>query len=433
MTPGLSYRFVTGLLAGSLLIFPIHAQRSGGSTGGNAGSTGGGTTGAGTGTGPGSTTGGLPAGNIGTTTPNNGTPNNNNNSPTLNTLIFLTGRVVMDDGSPLPGPITIERVCNGVTHAEGYTDSKGNFGIQLGNEQGVFQDATDGVGGGSGIRNMGGGATGQTGATGGMNGSLGSNATDRLLNNCELRARLGGYRSQSIILAGRRPMDNPDVGTILLHRERPGEGSTISVTTLQAPKDARKAFEKGLEYAKKNKLGEARVEYEKAVQIDQKFAAAWCELGKMQAGAEDYDMARGSFRMAIQSDPKFAAPYLELSIIALEQKKWQEVADLSDTASQLDPFDYPQAFLFNAAAHYNLRETDAAEKSVKEAERLDSRHQYPQVAHLYGLILMQKHDYAAAAEHLREYLRLYPGAEDAASVKTELQKLDQVLAQNTAK
>jgi tetratricopeptide (TPR) repeat protein len=334
----------------------------------------------------------------------------------------------MDDGSPLPGPVTIERVCNGVTHAEGYTDTKGNFGIQLGNEQGVFQDATDGIGGGSGTSGLPGVPRTQSGLGGGS--IMGQSATDRLLSNCELRGRLGGYWSQSIILAGRRPMDNPDIGTILLHRETPGEGSTISITTLQAPKDARKAYEKGLEYIKKNKFAEARTEYEKAVQIDQKFAAAWCELGKMQAGAEDLDMARGSFRMAIQSDPKFPVPYVELSIIAVEQKKWQEVSDLTASAIKLDPFDYPQVFLFNAAAHYNLRETDSAEKSVMEAERLDSRHQYPQIAHLYGLILAQKQDYAGAVTHLRDYFKMYPGASDAAAVRTELQRYDQALAQN---
>jgi tetratricopeptide (TPR) repeat protein len=332
--------------------------------------------------------------------------------------------VAVDDGSPLPGPATIERVCNGVTHTEGYTDTKGNFGIQLGNEQGVFQDATDGVGGG-GMSGMSGGQSGMS--SGGAN--AGQSSQERLLSNCELRGRLGGYRSQSIILAGRRVMDDPEVGTILLHRETPGEGSTISITTLQAPKDARKAFEKGLEYTKKNKYADARTEYEKAVQIDQKFAAAWCELGKMQAGAEDFDMARGSFRMAIQSDPKFPVAYMELSKIAVEQKKWQEVSDLTATAIKLDAFDYPQAFLFNAAAHYNLRETDAAEKSVMEAERLDSRHQYPQIGHLYGLILAQKQDYAGAATRLRDYLKQFPGATDAGDARTQLQKLDQALAQ----
>jgi tetratricopeptide (TPR) repeat protein len=389
----------------------------------------------GTGTTTGTSTGaGSAAGSTatrpGTTTvpnPSTGTNPNNPNNTTITSPIFLSGRVVVDDGSPLPGPVTIERVCNGVTHAEGYTDTKGSFGIQLGNEQGVFQDATDGLGGG------GGGGMGMSGGTLGNSGpasGLSQSSAERLLNNCELRARLGGYRSQSIMLAGRRPMDDPDIGTILLHREKAGEGGAISITTLQAPKDARKAFEKGLDYTKKNKLAEARTEYEKAVQIYQKFAAAWCELGKMQAGAGDFDMARGSFRMAIQSDPKFAAPYLELSIIALEQKKWQEVSDLTATATKLDPFDYPQAFLFNAAAHYNLRETAEAEKSVKEAERLDTRRQYPQIGHLYGLILAQKQDYAGAAARLRDYLKTYPGSTDAQSVRTELQKLDAVLAQN---
>jgi regulator of sirC expression with transglutaminase-like and TPR domain len=76
-----------------------------------------------------------------------------------------------------------------------------------------------------------------------------------------------------------------------------------------------------------------------------------------------------------------------------------------------------------------LRETEAAEKSVREAERLDTQRHYPQITHLYGLILVQKHDYEGAAAHLRDYLRLYPGASDAAAAKTELQKLDQVLAQ----
>lgn len=418
MTPRNFARSATGVVACGLLVFPAFAQRAGT-----------GTTSTGSGSGAGSTTGtiGSRAGTTGTTGTATGTPTANG-SP-ISAPVFLSGRVAIDDGSALPGPVTIERVCNGVSHAEGYADAGGNFGIQLGNEQGVFQDATDGIGAAGNMSGLPGNSNGQSGTPGGFNSGIGQGTGDRLLMNCELRARLGGYRSQSIMLAGRTPMDDPGLGTILLHREAAGEGSTISVTTLEAPKDARKAYDKGLEYIKKKKFTEARTEFEKTVQIDQKFAAAWCELGKMQAGAEDFDMARGSFKMAIQSDPKFAMPYLELSVIALDRKKWQEVADLTETAIKLDSFDYPQAFLFNAAAHYNLRETEAAEQSVKEAERLDTRRQYPQIAHLYGLILAQKRDYEGAAAHLRDYLKIFPGAADAPSVRTELQKLDQAVAQ----
>ena len=61
---------------------------------------------------------------------------------------------------------------------------------------------------------------------------------------CDLRARLAGFRSQSVSLANRRPMDPPDIGTILLHRLSPTEGTTlISAVSLAAPKDAKKAYQ----------------------------------------------------------------------------------------------------------------------------------------------------------------------------------------------
>jgi Tfp pilus assembly protein PilF len=344
--------------------------------------------------------------------------------------IYLTGRVAIDDGSALPGPVTIERVCNGATHTEGYTDMKGTFGIQFGNEAGVFQDATDapsrssmsGVGPG-----MGGGSGGALGSSGGGSSMGAGGSQDRMLMNCELRAKLPGFRSQSIMLAGRRPMDDPDLGTILMHRDAPGEGgSTVSATTLNAPKAARKAFDKGQELLKKNKPADAREEFEKAVQIDQAYAAAWCELGKLQAEFGDADMARGSFRVAMKSDPKFVNPYLELSMLSLNDKKWQETADLTDQVLKLDPFDYPQAYLFNAAAKYNMHEVDAAEKSIKEADRLDTRHQYPEVAHLYGAVLQYKKDYAGAVLQYRAYLKMAPNADDAPTVRKQLETLDKL-------
>jgi len=408
--------FVTAALVTTALILaalPAFAQKVGSTTGTGTGTT------TGT-TGIGNTT---TAPTLGTTGITGSTGANVPKTTTAPNPIYLTGRVAIDDGSELPGPVTIERVCGGSTHTEGYTDMKGTFGIQLGNESGVFQDAADSPS----RSTMGGGQTlgsGSSGALGPSGGGMGSQ--DRMLENCELRAKLPGFRSQSIILAGRRPMDNPDLGTILMHREAPGEGSTVSVTTLNAPKPARKAFEKGQELLKKNKLGDAREEFEKAVQIDQAFAAAWLELGKLQAEAGDPDMARGSFRVAMKSDPKFVNPYLELSALALNDRKWQEAADLTDQALKLDAFDYPQAYLFNAAAKYNMQEFDAAEKSIIEADRLDARHQYPEVAHLYGAVLQHKKDYAGAVAQYHAYLKMSPNADDAAAVKKQLEMLDKL-------
>jgi tetratricopeptide (TPR) repeat protein len=403
--------------------------------GGPTGPPGGGAPGGGTAPGPGSTTGSA-AGNIPgrtniPTQPSPTTQPNPNMQP--QTPIFISGRVMLEDGGELPGQVTIERVCSGNPHAEAYTDAKGYFSFQLGGgfQNGVMQDASESSGWDAGS-GMGGGSApmGRPGMGGmGAGGSGGNSYYNRYMN-CELRARLAGYRSQVVLLANRQPLDNPDIGVILLHRENQSEeGSTISAISAAAPKNAHKAFQKGQEAEKKKKVDEAAKEYEKAVALYPKYASAWFQLGIIQADQKQTDAARKSFEAAVQADPKYVQPYLELSVLALREQKWQDVAATSQRAAKLDPFDYPQAFLFNAVANYNLKNVDAAEKSAREAERLDTRHQFPQASHLLGVILAQRHDYTGAADKLRNYLKFAPNAADASTVRSQLEQIDKMTAQ----
>ena len=124
---------------------------------------------------------------------------------------------MMEDGTPPPGLVTIETVCNRSAHSEGYTDSRGYFAIELGARNGVIQDASETTSRG---RWNASGMTG-TSATTGPPGS--PQSSERKYMGCDLQAKLGGYRSQTVPLAGRRPMDDPNVGTILLHRNGPAE------------------------------------------------------------------------------------------------------------------------------------------------------------------------------------------------------------------
>jgi len=247
---------------------------------------------------------------------------------------------------------------------------------------------------------------------------------------CELRARLVGYRSQVVSLAMRRPLDSPDVGIILLHRLSPNEGGTVSAISLAAPKDAKKAYDKGLDLIKKKKADEALKNFEKAVEIYPKYAMAWYELGRLRLAAGDKDTARGSFEYAIKADPKYVAPYMELAVLEVQAQKWQEVANITETAVKLDPFDYPQAHFFNAVANYNLKNTEAAEKSALQAERLDTRHAMPQNLHLLGILLAQRQDYKGAAERFRTYLKFAPPTADLSTVKSQLDQMEKFVAQN---
>lgn len=385
-----------------------------------------------------------PAGGTTTTSPTTGVPgrsttptistipNTNTNTqqqqPQINRPIFINGRVMLEDGTEPTEPVVIERVCNGSAHAEGYTDSKGYFSIELGGgSRTMVPDASESTFGRDGIGGMSG--TGGMSGMGGSGGMDGSNALGRFMN-CDLRARLSGFRSQSVSLAMRRPLDDPNIGVILVHRQGAGEeGTTISAVSLAAPKDARKAFDKARDSVKKNKADDAAKNYQKAVDLYPKYATAWYELGRIHAMQGRPDDARKAFENALQSDPKYVEPYLQIALLASKNMQWKEVADLTTKAIKLDAFDYPQAFFFNAVANFNLKNVDAAEKSAREAERLDTRHQFPKASHLLGVILVQRQDYTGAAEHMRSYLKFAPNAADADNVRKQLDQIEKMTAQ----
>ena len=46
--------------------------------------------------------------------------------------MFLSGRVVVEDGTPLTDAAMIQSICRGNIRNEGYTDRKGAFSVELG-------------------------------------------------------------------------------------------------------------------------------------------------------------------------------------------------------------------------------------------------------------------------------------------------------------
>lgn len=417
MSPRNLIRFGTLVTAAALVLQPAFGQGKGGAAGSTAGSAG--TAGSTSGnTGAAGPTTGLP-----TRTPPTTTPTPTQPQPQQPTQpIFISGRVMLEDGSSPTESVTIERVCSGSPHAEGYTDSKGYFSIRLGDvNNGVMQDASEETRFGAGGIPM------STMGTSGTTSSMGRFGENRYFD-CELRARLAGYRSQSVSLANRRPMDPPDVGVILLHRLGASEGTTVSAAALGAPKDARKAFSKGLEALKKHKLDDAVKNFQKTVDIYPKHAAAWVELGRIRLGAGDAVEARAYFEKAAQAEPKFAMPYLEMAIIEYKAQHWPQLAELSAKVVSLDSFDFPQAHFLNAVANYYLKDLDAAEKSAREAVRLDTRKEYASTFRLLGVILAQKQDYTGAADQFKAYLATGPQANDAAAVRNQLAQVEKLLA-----
>jgi tetratricopeptide (TPR) repeat protein len=257
----------------------------------------------------------------------------------------------------------------------------------------------------------------------GTRGLVGSLGMDPLAG-CELRASVVGFRSDRISLSGHRALDNSDVGTIFLHRLANVEGTSVSATALNAPKDAVKAYEKGVQSLHKMKLDDAAKELGKAVQIDPKYANAWLDLGRVQLQRNMPDAARESFKKATDADAKLVDPWVELGILASESANWPDAAQYLDRALKLDPVDYPQLWYADAVAGYNVKNLDVAERSAREALKADPEHRNPKADQLLGNVLLQKRQYPEAAEELRAYLKFSPNAADLDQVKTQLAQID---------
>src|SRR6185437_4201641 len=180
----------------------------------------------------------------------------------------------------LPEHVPIERVCNGTVRREGYADTKGQFEFQLGMNL-TFQDASENDGR----------ITPTSQSRSGSNTSL--RALD--LNGCELRAVLAGYQSSVVVLriTGGDTWQY-EVGTIFLSRIGNTPGTTISVTSMAAPKDAMRAYEKA-QKVRAEKPAEAEKELNKAVKIYPQFAAAWTLLGDIHREHNDFAAARSDY------------------------------------------------------------------------------------------------------------------------------------------
>ena len=294
----------------------------------------------------------------------------------------------MSNGEVPPEPVTIERVCNGQARPEGYTDTKGRFSFQVGGDNtAAMMDASYG-GFGQGPNNMGG-----AGGMGGMGGMGGGMSVDGALDltGCELRASLSGFRSDQVMLTRRRPMDNPDVGVIVLHPLAGFQGEIVSATTLTAPKKAKANYDKGVRELRKPqpKFDKAAEYLEAAVAEHPQFASAWTWLAEARIRMSDQDGAEEALTKSIEADPAYIRPYEPLVNIAVQKEDWPRVVELADATLRMYP-GHTQIRYYKAVAAYRLGQLEVAEATARDIAGGADGKEFPQAHQMMGVIQSEK-------------------------------------------
>jgi tetratricopeptide (TPR) repeat protein len=248
------------------------------------------------------------------------------------------------------------------------------------------------------------------------------------LRDCELQAVLAGYRSELVSIAVKSRSDDGRLGVITLHSLSHATALTVSATTLEAPANARKAYDRGIDALAKQKLDAAADELTKAVTAYPKFAIAWYQLGLLRQKRNDAAGANEAWKQALASDPKYVRPYERLTTVADHTQDWASSEAYSRAWIQLDPDDFPGAYLYNAVANARLNHTEVAERAARQGLQIDKEHRIPRLNVVLGLILLGKNENAEAATYFRAYLALAPNANDAAAARQQLVSLDAAAA-----
>jgi tetratricopeptide (TPR) repeat protein len=411
----LSSRYCSPVLFAFLLASSSLAQQSG-SSGSGSGSSGSGSSGS---KGSGSSTTTQPGGAV--STPPGQTPGAY--QPQYQSPLYVNGRILMDNGQPVPESVSVALECPAGPLQVIHTDLKGYFQFALGgglqgNEDFSASNSAQMPVPGGGIQTPGGG-----------NGQFGH--SQRILTGCEVQVSIAGYVPLTKTITDQNDITGIDVGTLHLSRLAGVSGTSISVTSLQVPNDARKEFEKGEKDVRSHHLDSATQHLQNAVGQYDKYAAAWNELGTLYVASHENEKARQAFEKSIAADPHYIPPDLGLAQLELQNKEYERAVESAGKALELDS-SIGVADLIQAIGDFNLNRLDAAKKSAELAEK--GPHQnLPDLHALHAQILLEKQDYAGAAAQMRAYLKEVPQGRFADEMKKGLQQIAQPVADGGAK
>jgi Tfp pilus assembly protein PilF len=286
--------------------------------------------------------------------------------------VILHGKVVMEDGTPPPVVVSIERVCS---------DSFGSMPGVLTDKKGEY------------IWRM--------------------NIDPLETRNCVIRATHAGYTSSEVEVSGVDTTHTTlELPPITIHTSV-ADPYTLNFSETGITGRAKPDWKAAIKALDAQNLPEVASHLEAVVAAAPKAEQAWHALGVVDERLNKLPEARAAYEHALEADPKVLTPYVTLARVCIKTKDWSCVAKASEALIKADlKRSYPEIYLHLAVARYELKDLNGAQESVEEAIRLDPKYKRPRAEYVLGRILEAKGDVAGAKEHMAKYLELEPAPAD---------------------
>ena len=114
----------------------------------------------------------------------------------------------------------------------------------------------------------------------------------------------------------------------------------------------------------------AVVDFQEAVNIDNKNLDYWNSLSTFLTVIEKYDEAEEAYKQAIAANPNKAQPRLNYSTFLNGREREDEASKLIQEAIQCEP-DNPSGYIFLTQDHMRKEQLDEGEKALQQARKID--------------------------------------------------------------
>jgi Tetratricopeptide repeat len=300
--------------------------------------------------------------------------------------LIVQGKVVMQDGSPPPKPVGIQRICS---------DLLGSAPGPITNRKGEYLWRMD---------------------------------VDPMRTRvCHLEVNFPGYVSTQVDISGldgytKTAVNLPNIVLGL----RSADPDTINDSESGVPGHSSSAWKAAMHAIDSGNLPEAENQLKQVVEASPKFERGWHTLGIIYENEVKLPEARDAYQHAIEADPKIVPPYVTLARACDRLKDWQCAANAADSEIKLDAKHlYPEIYLYQAVAQFGLKNLDAAkasaEQALQESTRPDQKKKAARAEFVLAKVYAAQGDYTAAREHGAKYLELAPQTPDADLIKAYLQ------------
>ena len=220
--------------------------------------------------------------------------------------------------------------------------------------------------------------------------------------------------------------EGPNVVTVTINllpaRKMPDQTVPPSLTDTQAPKEAKREYEKGVKALQSRKLGDAKKHLEAAVSDYPCYARAQTDLGVLLSQEKNYKGSEAALKKSVTCDPGYVDAYAALGTLLNAENRYDEAISVLEQGARQAPGSW-QFYYQMGVAQYRLKNYESAEQQFTKAQSLTSDPPAELEAKLADVYL-KENAFQKAYAAMQGYLKAEPDGRFAPRIKEIMRQME---------